>query len=223
MKVPENSLSYSNNCAKNRGLICHIVFGMRGVVVDWDPRAALIGQYPDEVIDMVLDPVDEWGIWRFRTLMNLGWSQERVLADYESTHGPAVAWVFRVYLERFAKTLQGLKPGMATLLAYLKSQGIHLWGLANTTHEHACQARNLLEPLNLLEGTLISADEHLRMPDDLFYRLALRRFDISAGRTVFVSDSSNYLASAETCGIRGILFAGAAKLRVDLRELGLPC
>lgn len=223
MKVQENSLSYSNNYCKKKGFIRHIVFCIRGVVVEWDPRAALMGQYPDEVIDMALDPEDEWGIWRFRTLMNLGWNQEHVLADYESTHGPAMAWVFRLYLEGFTKTLRGLQPGMAGLLADLKSQGIHLWGMANTTHEHACQARNLLEPLNLLEGTLISADEHLRMPDDLFYWLALRRFDIPAERTVFVSNSLNNLVAAETCGIRGILFTEAAKLRVNLREVGLPC
>ncbi|WP_297316778.1 HAD family hydrolase [Bifidobacterium indicum] len=206
-----------------RGSVRHLIFGLRGTLVDWDPRAALAGQYPDGVIDMVLDPEDEWGIWRFRTLMNLGWDQKRVLADYESTHGPAVAWVFRLYLEGFARTVKGMQPGMAGLLADLHDRGLHLWGLANTTAEHARQASELLEPLGLLEDTLISAEEHLRMPDGLVYRLALRRFGIPAGRTIFVGDSWDDVAAAETCGIRGLLFTGAAQLRTDLRGFGLPC
>lgn len=200
--------------------IRNILFCLRGVLVDWDPRAALVGQYPDDIIDMVLDPRDEWGIWRYRTLMNLGWDQERVLTDYESTHGPAVAWVFRLYLERFALTLRGMQPGMSALLRELYGQGFKLWGLANTTPAHARLAGQLLTPLSLLTDTLISAQEHVRMPEHLFYQLALRRFRISPEETVFVGDSSDKVGAAKDCGLRGILFTRADDLREEFRKLG---
>ena len=201
------------------GRIRHLLFSVRGVLVDWNPRAALVGQYPQGVIDMVLDPCDEWGIWRYRTLMNLGWDEERALADYESTLGPAVAWVFRLYLERFALTITGMQPGMDELLDDLHDQGFTLWGLSNTTRSHARLAERKLETLGLLDGALISAEEHVQMPDSLFFQLALRRFGISPTQAVFIGDSPDQVEAAESCGIRSILFKGADHLREEILKL----
>ena len=201
------------------GRIRHLLFSVRGVLVDWNPRAALAGQYPQGVIGMVFDPCDEWGIWRYRTLMNLGWDEERALVDYESTHGPAVAWVFRLYLERFALTITGMQPGMDELLDDLHNQGFTLWGLSNTTRPHARLAGRKLETLGLLDGALISAEEHVQMPDPLFFQLALRRFGISPTQAVFVGDSPDQVEAAESCGIKSILFKGTDHLREEMLNL----
>ncbi|WP_029678029.1 hypothetical protein [Bifidobacterium sp. 7101] len=105
-----------------------ILLALPGTLVDWDPRRALVGQYPDGVVDMVLDPEDPWGFACVRRQINLGVDPQQALADYEATHGPAVAWVVRVCLENYTLAVKGLLPGASELLGDLRRAGLTLWG-----------------------------------------------------------------------------------------------
>ena len=200
-----------------------ILFALPGSLVDWDPRRALVGQYPDGVVDMVLDPEDPWGFACVSRQINLGVDPQQALADYETTHGPAVAWVIRVCLENYTLAVKGLLPGASDLLGDLRRAGLTLWGLAATTSQLIKVASETLSPLSALKGVLISSQEHLDLSDPLFYRLALRRFAISPGHTIFVDADPEHVAMADRLGMEGIVAHDISSLRRLLRQRGIAC
>ena len=200
-----------------------ILFALPGILVDWDPRRALVGQYPDGVVDMVLNPEDPWGFACVRRQINLGVDPQQALADYETTHGPAVAWVVRVCLENYTLAVKGLLPGASELLGNLRRAGLTLWGLSTTTRQLIESVSEVLSPLSALKGVLISSQEHLDLSDPLFYRLALRRFAISPGHTIFVDTDSEHVAIADRLGMEGIVAHDFSSLRQLLRQRGIGC
>ncbi|TPF79006.1 MULTISPECIES: HAD-IA family hydrolase [unclassified Bifidobacterium] len=66
-----------------------VIFDFCDVLVDWEPRVTLTGQVPEPVIDRLFDHDDPYGFWHYDELSDLGWSEERVLADYAAHHGVA--------------------------------------------------------------------------------------------------------------------------------------
>ncbi|TPF92074.1 hypothetical protein BW14_10160 [Bifidobacterium sp. UTBIF-68] len=66
-----------------------VIFDFCDVLVDWEPRVPLTGQVPEAVIDRLFDHDDPYGFWHYDELSDLGWGEERVLADYAAHHGVA--------------------------------------------------------------------------------------------------------------------------------------
>ena len=58
-------------------------------------------------------------------------------------------------------------------------------------------------------------------PDPAIYRLALARFGLDAGRTVFIDDNAANVAGAQGVGLIALHFEGEPKLRRELQALGL--
>lgn len=99
------------------GTITDVIFDYCDVLLDWRPRIPLEGQYPPGVIDMFFSDDDPHGFRYYDRLSDSGWDEERILSDYETEHGPAVAWVFRIYFERQRLALAGLQSGMGGVAA----------------------------------------------------------------------------------------------------------
>jgi 2-haloacid dehalogenase len=202
--------------------ITDVVFGWYGVLVDRQPRLALAGQYPSGVIDMVLDPADLWGFDYYDAMLACGWDEERVLADYERHHGPAVAWVLRVYLERRRLALCAMVTDMGAALRDLRAQGIRVWTLANAAAVDCDLAREVFPELGLLSGSVISAREGLLMPDPALISRANRRFGqlgFVPGSVLFVDANARSIEIAQRAGWRGMLFQNAEQLRSELANV----
>jgi 2-haloacid dehalogenase len=73
-----------------------------------------------------------------------------------------------------------------------------------------------------MDGIQISGEVGVGKPDPAIFRAFLARFGLTAGETVFIDDWDRNVATASSLGIVAIQFKGAAKLRADLRALGLP-
>ena len=201
--------------------VTDVVFGWYGVLVERLPRLALEGQYPSGVIDMVLDPDDIWGFDYYDAMLECGWSEERVLADYERHHGPAVAWVLRVYLRRRRLALRAVMPGMGAVLQGLRSQGIRIWALANAAAADYDAALERFPELGAVSGSIVSAHEGLRMPDLVLMHRAeegLGRLGLDASRALYVDCDVRSVEVARQAGWRGVAFRDAGQLR---RELAL--
>ncbi|OZG63154.1 hydrolase [Bifidobacterium lemurum] len=201
-----------------RSVITDVIFDFGGVLVDFQPRLALEGQYPPGVVDMFFDPADRFGYRYYERKANLGWSEERVLADYEAQHGPAVAWVFRVLLERQGMALAGMMPGMGELLRDLDASGIRMWGLTNFTTGYVEAARERFPELRLLTDVVVSSEEGMIKPDPRIFRRAVARFGVDPARTAFVDDKRRNADVATSEGLRGVLFADADQLRRDFLQ-----
>lgn len=202
--------------------ITDVIFDYCGVLLDWQPRIPLEGQYPPGVVDMFFDPDDERGFWHFDRLSDSGWDEERILADYESDHGPAVAWVFRVYFERQRLALAGMQPGMGELLHDLHGAGVRLWGLTNFTTTYVTAAHELFPDLHLLRDTVVSSEEKILKPNPEIYRRAVVRFGVDPTTTVFVDDKAVNADAADAVGMQGVRFTGAEQLRAWFRTRKIP-
>lgn len=198
--------------------ITDVVFDMCGVLVNSQPGKALEGQYPQGVIDMVFDPNDPWGFDYFDAMADVGWSQERVLREYERHHGPAVAWVYRTYLERLRYSMPAMIPGMDLLLRDLHHRGVRLWGLTNFTTRAVDIARVLFPELKLLADIVISSEEGMRKPDPIIFQRAMVRFDADPSATLFVDDTECNVRAAARLGLETELFTDADHLRRRLGE-----
>ncbi len=98
-------------------------------------------------------------------LADLGWSEERIIADYEREHGPAVAWIMRLYFEFQRLGFYDMIEGIPTLMRDLHARGVRLWGLTNFTVRGVREMHGKYPWLGLLGGTVISAQEGVAKPD----------------------------------------------------------
>ena len=200
-----------------------IIFDFCDVLVDWRPRRAVEGLFPDDVLDALFDRRDPFGFWHYDILSDLGWSEEQVLAEYAERHGigeesggnvrQLEAYV--AYFRRQRLALAGMIPGMEILLHDLDAAGVRCWGLTNFTVKYVDAARELFPALNILRDVVVSSAERIHKPDAEIYRRAVARFGVDPAHTAFVDDKQRNAdaASAAVPGLTGIRFVDEATLR----------
>ena len=113
-------------------------------------------------------------------------------------------------------------PGTHDLVRELHAAGVRQFGLTNWSHELYPHAPQTYPVVGLLEDVVVSGTERLAKPDPAIYRLAADRAGLPPDRLVFIDDNPANVAAARELGFHGLLFSGAAPLRADLRDLGLP-
>ena len=107
-------------------------------------------------------------------------------------------------------------PGMEALLGDLKSAGLRLFLLSNTTAAYP-RFRAQVPGIRYFDGELISADVGLVKPDPELFRLAFRRFGSAPGESVFIDDTPINAEAALHVGMRAFVFNGdAGELRQAL-------
>ncbi|KAA8815226.1 HAD family phosphatase [Bifidobacterium callitrichos] len=200
-----------------------IIFDFCDVLVDWRPRRAVEGLFPDDVLDALFDRHDPFGFWHYDILSDLGWSEEQVLAEYASRHGIGEESggkvrqleAYAAYFRRQRLALAGMLPGMAALLRDLDAAGVRCWGLTNFTVKYVDAARELFPALNILRDVVVSSAEKIHKPDAEIYRRAVARFGVDPEHTAFVDDKQRNAdaASAAVPGLTGIRFVDEATLR----------
>lgn len=190
-----------------------VMFDYCGVLIDWRPRRTIEGLYPAGVVDMFFDPADPHGVAYYDDLADLGWSEERVIADYEREHGPAVAWIMRLYFEFQRLGFYDMIDGMPTLMRDLHARGVRLWGLTNFTVRGVREMHGKYPWLNLLGGTVISAQEGVAKPDPRIYDIAIGRFHLDPAQMLFVDDNACNVLAARAAGLQAVRFESAAQIR----------
>ncbi|NEG55047.1 HAD-IA family hydrolase [Bifidobacterium platyrrhinorum] len=197
-----------------------VIFDFCDVLVDWRPRAAVDGVVPSDVADRLFDRDDPYGFWHYDELSDLGWGEERILADYAAHHAAESSELaaFRTYFVRQRLALTGMLPGMAGLLRDLDEAGVRCWGLTNFTVKYVDAARELFPALGPLRDVVVSSAERIHKPDPEIYRRAVARFGIDPACAAFVDDKQRNTdaAAAAVPGLTGIRFTDAASLRARL-------
>lgn len=196
-----------------------VIFDYCDVLLDWRPRLALDGLYPDAELDGFFDRDAEYGFWHYDVLSDLGWSEERIIADYAAHHHADAmdagypVQVFRDYFDRQQLALYDMIGGMPTLLHDLDAAGVRLWGLTNFTAKFVHAAHAKFPWLGLLQDTVVSSEERIHKPDPEIYRRAIARFGIDPATTAFVDDKARNADAATAVGLHGIRFLDAGQAR----------
>lgn len=196
----------------------NIIFDFGNVLVEFDPHM---------LYDSVFDGDTEKAEWFSRNItqpdfydrIDRGDDFAQCIRDLQALH-PDYAEEIALYDTQYHDMVGNAVSGMPELLSELKTCGYQLYGLTNWSYK-VYAAIERLPILRMLDGCVISSEEHLIKPDPRIYRCLLDRFNLQAAECLFVDDKPINVEAAKACGMNALLFTGAPQLCKDLQQLGV--
>jgi len=155
---------------------------------------------------------------QFTQQLDLGHKPARELFEELKQQHPTIAPYIQAFYDRWMEHLLGEMPGMRMLLERYKAKGLKLYGLSNWS-DMIYQVMEQYPIFGLLDGQVISCEEHLIKPDPAIYRRLLEKYQLQADACVFVDDKQENVLAAEEIGMKGILFKNADRLNSELKIL----
>jgi 2-haloacid dehalogenase len=194
-----------------------VIFDVGRVLFDWDLRylfAKLIAD-SDELEWFVSNVVTPQ--WHFQH--DAGRPLAEMLPELKAKF-PGHAPLIDAYRTRFNETIPGAMPGSLKLVERLDAAGVPLFAITNFGHEFWEGFRPTQPIFGRFQDIIVSGAEKLIKPDPAIYRLAIDRFGIDPAGALFIDDVAANVVGAESVGIAGHLFQGAAMLETDLVRRG---
>ena len=125
--------------------------------------------------------------------------------------------VFIPYISNLKLTVGDFIPGeisgMRELLTELKEKGIRLLGLTNWSASVYDIIAAYPEMFSLLDGRMISSEEHLIKPDVRIFQRLIEKFSLNPAECLFVDDKAVNIEGAIKAGLDGHQFISAENLR----------
>lgn len=125
--------------------------------------------------------------------------------------------VFIPYISNLKLTVGDFIPGeisgMRELLTELKEKGIRLLGLTNWSASVYDIIAAYPEMFSLLDGRMISSEEHLIKPDVRIFQRLIEKFNLNPAECLFVDDKAVNIEGAIKAGLNGHQFISAENLR----------
>lgn len=196
-----------------------IIFDLGGVLIDWNPRY---------MYSTVFDNEEKMN-WFFANVCTSDWNemQDAGRSLQEATDELVVLYPdyekeVRAYYERWEEMLRGPIHETVEILHSLKATGKYkLYALTNWSAETFPVALQRYDFLKWFDGIVMSGEERTRKPFPEIYQTLLDRFNVNAGKAIFIDDSLRNISGAEAVGIKGIHFHSPQQLAQDLRKEGL--
>lgn len=140
-----------------------------------------------------------------------------ILAEIASRR-PDMAEEIRIFVERYPEIVIGEIEGMKEYLAELKGRGFKLYGLTNwSTRVYITMSQYPV--FKLLDGIVISSEEHLLKPEPEIYRRLLDRFGLKPEECLFTDDKEENVIGARALGINCLVFKDCARYREELEKI----
>lgn len=190
-----------------------LVFDFGGVLVDWNPHHLYDSYFGSkEKATWFLENIctNEWN-----SQMDGGKPFSQGVAELSAQY-PEYAKDIEAYFNRWIEMMGTEIEGMYGLLQEYKAKGYTLLGLTNWSSETFCQVKDVYPIFKLLDGMVVSAEEHCIKPSPRIYQILLERFGLNASDCVFIDDRQPNIDGADAVGMTGILFTGAQDLREKL-------
>lgn len=197
-------------------MIRNLVFDFGKVLVDYSFELLFDNYFPDrlsvdEFMTKVFTPY--WGQRVDREDVPLA----ETIAELQSLF-PQWAEQIEIYETRHPDFVTGEVPGMRALLTGLKAQGYHLYGLTNWCHKvHVTMQQ--YDIFRLLDGQIISSEEHLIKPEPAIYQRLFDRFGLVPAECVFADDKAENVEGARAMGMHAILFKDAEQYARELSQI----
>lgn len=195
-----------------------IIFDFGAVLVDWNPH---------RMLDKYFGSVEK-ADWFIKNVCTSEWNAEmdggkpfaQGIAERSAIY-PEYAADIQAYYDRWIEMIGGEIPGMREVVAELKAKGYKLYGLTNWSAETFCLVRNEFPVFGLLDGMLVSGEEHLLKPSPEIFQRLVDRFGLTPSECLFIDDNAANVEGSIAFGIPAIRFFGVDSLREDLRERGI--
>lgn len=196
-------------------------------VVLWDVGNVLLRWDVRELYRRVFDDPDEMErflaeVWtpQHNLRCDGGEPFEVVIAEVVAQH-PHYEHQVRAAHERWIETIPGPVPGMAELLAELRTAGCTQIGVTNFSAQTFPLVADRPE-LRLLDDVVVSGRLGVLKPDPAIYLHALELAGATPQQAVFVDDSLPNVEGARAVGLEALHFVDAQQVRADLARLGVP-
>lgn len=119
---------------------------------------------------------------------------------------------------RYTEFVLGEVKGMRALLVRLKSEGYRLYGLTNWCSKvHVTMEQYPI--FQLLDGRIVSSEEHLVKPSPEIYERLCRKFGLKPEESVFADDLIANVEGARKLGMHAICFENASQYEAELRNI----
>ena len=178
--------------------IKNIVFDFGGVLVDWNPRY-LYHKYfsTEEEMEYFLAHIctGEWNMQQ-----DAGRPFAEGVALLQAEH-PEYAEAIALYDTRWSEMIGGAIQENVDWLRELKAQGYHIYGLTNWSAEKFPGVRAQYDFFGLMDGIVVSGEEHLVKPDIRIYQTLLDRYHLRADECLFIDDSLANIEGAKQAGL----------------------
>lgn len=131
---------------------------------------------------------------------------------------PQFSHALQMLFDNYVDIVTGEVPGMKQLMVSYKEQGLKLYGLTNWCSKvYEVMAR--YDIFDLLDGRIISSEEHLIKPDVRIYNLLCRRYGLQPDETIFTDDKIVNIEGAIRAGMHGIHFKNARQFSSEVNEI----
>ncbi|MCQ2345003.1 MAG: HAD family phosphatase [Paludibacteraceae bacterium] len=196
-----------------------IIFDFGKVLVDYDFGPAIKKYIPTKELQMEFASVfcsDD-----FINQCDLGFKTVPELMQELVNEHPVFAPIIRNINLTAGDIIPGEVEGMRMLLTELKMKGVRLLGLTNWSASIYEVMEAYPEMFSLLDGRMISSEEHLIKPDIRIYESLIRKFHLHPSECLFVDDKAVNIEGAVKAGLNGHQFKGASDLRAFLTQSGI--
>jgi len=197
-----------------------MVFDLGGVVVEWDPVAAVAAAVGQERAERFVRGDDfDFAAWNAAQDAGRPWAEAEALAMASHPH---LAEEIAAYLPNFARSMTGLVPGTTDVLRELRDRGVRLVALTNWSGETIHHLPEVFPAtFALFTDIVVSGDEGVAKPERAIFDVLARRLGHPLEGVVFVDDSAANVAAAAALGMDALLFAGTEELAQELRRRNL--
>lgn len=211
-----SQLAIDMQAVANTSSITTIVFDFGKVLVDYEFSHVMRQILPDDA--------------KFQEFMRLFANQEFIdycerepipfydIIQQKRKEYPQFNEELEEYYHRFHEFVTGEVPGMHDLLLRLKAEGYRMYGLTNWCSSVYRTIREY-DILRMMDGIVISCEEHLIKPDVAIYQRLMERYGVTPAECVFTDDKPVNIEGAIRAGMHGILFRNAQQFEHDLREI----
>jgi 2-haloacid dehalogenase len=200
--------------------ITTVVFDLGGVLINWDRRHLYRKFFGDDEVAMERF-LTEVCTMEWNAQLDAGRPFAEAVAELAAAH-PDQAELINAYRDRWPEMLGEPLDGTVAILRELRQAGYRTYALSNWSAETFAITRSLHPFLDELDGILISGEMGVNKPDPAIFRELFSRFDIRPASAVYIDDWDLNVAAAAGLGLTAVQFFDAARLRADLRALGLP-
>lgn len=194
-------------------MIKTVIFDFGSVLVDWNPHRVFDAYFGSrEKSDWFIENIctTEWN-----AQMDEGKPFSQGIAELSGIY-PEWSKEIQYYYDHWIEMMGGEIPGMRELLKDLKSKGYRLLGLTNWSAETFCLVRHRYPVFDLLDGMLVSGEEHLLKPSPEIYHRLFEKFGVDPAESIFIDDNAANVAGARAVGLPAVLFTGPSAIRALL-------
>jgi 2-haloacid dehalogenase len=196
-----------------------IIFDLGGVLIDWNPRYLYRKILKsEEEVSWFLNNIctSEWN-----DLQDAGRSFEDATNELVRKH-PEWEIPIRAWYDRWQETITGPIQDTVEILRELKEAKSHrLLALTNWSAQTFPWALDNFDFLHWFEGIVVSGVEKTRKPFPEFYKILFDRYNVDAGRAIFIDDNIKNIEGARQAGLPAIHFINPAELREELIQRGI--